>query len=143
MALSVCLFKFPIFFFFFQAEDGIRDLTVTGVQTCALPICAEFEQQFAKFCGVRRAIAVNSGTSSLEIILRALGDEGRDVLVPTNTFFATAAAVLHAGARPVLVDMDPVSFAIRPEALDRSLTPGSCAVISVHIGGIVSRRIGE
>src|SRR2546427_11783378 len=125
MALSVCLFKFPIFFFFFQAEDGIRDLTVTGVQTCALPICAEFEQQFAKFCGARRAIAVNSGTSSLEIILRALGVEGRDVLVPTNTFFATAAAVLHAGGGPVLVDMDPVAFGIPPEDVHRSVAPGA------------------
>jgi dTDP-4-amino-4,6-dideoxygalactose transaminase len=68
---------------------------------------AEFENKFARLCGVRHGIAVNSGTSSLEIILRSLGVEGRDVLVPTNTFFATAAAVVHAGANPVLLDMHP------------------------------------
>ena len=72
---------------------------------------AEFEQKFAQYCSVRHGIAVSSGTSSLEIILRSLGDEGKDVLVPTNTFFATAAAVVHAGGNPVLVEMDPESFA--------------------------------
>src|SRR2546422_57528 len=106
-------------------------------------LAAEFEQQFAKFCGVRHAIAVNSGTSSLEIILRVLGVEGKEVLVPTNTFFATAAAVVHAGARPVLVDMDPESFAVRPEDVEKKLTPKTAGLIVVHIGGIVSRRIGE
>ena len=70
---------------------------------------AEFEARFARFCGVRHAVAVNSGTSSLEIILRVLGVGGKDVLVPTNTFFATAAAVVHAGGNPVLMDTDPES----------------------------------
>jgi len=92
---------------------------------------------------VRHAVAVNSGTSSLEIILRALGVEGKDVLVPTNTFFATAAAVVHAGARPILVDMDPESFAVRPEDVEAALTPKTAGIVVVHIGGIVSRRISE
>ena len=75
-------------------------------------IRTEFERKFAELCGLRHGIAVNSGTSSLEIILRSSGVEGKDVLVPTNTFFATAAAVVHAGGNPVLVDMDPESFAV-------------------------------
>ena len=104
---------------------------------------AEFERRFAALCGVKHAIAVNSGTSSLEIILRALDVAGRDVLVPTNTFFATAAAVVHAGGRPVLVDMDPDSFAIRPEDVEKALTPKTAGIIAVHIGGIVSRRMPE
>src|SRR5580693_1972196 len=104
---------------------------------------AEFERRFAALCGTRHAIAVNSGTSSLEIILRALDVAGRDVLVPTNTFFATAAAVVHAGGRPVLVDMDPESFAVRPEDALRALTPQTAGIIAVHIGGIVSRRMPE
>jgi dTDP-4-amino-4,6-dideoxygalactose transaminase len=104
---------------------------------------AEFEQKFAASCGVRYGVAVNSGTSALEIILRCLGIEGRDVLVPTNTFFATAAAVVHAGGNPVLVDMDPESFAIRPEDVEERLTPKTAGVIVVHIGGLVSRRMPE
>jgi len=103
----------------------------------------EFEQKFAQFCGRRHAIAVNSGTSSLEIILRALGVEGKDVLVPTNTFFATAAAVIHAGGNPILVDMDAESFAIRPEDVEQALTPRTAGIIIVHIGGLITRRIGD
>jgi perosamine synthetase len=72
-----------------------------------------------------------------------LGVEGKDVLVPTNTFFATAAAVIHAGGRPALVDMDPESFGIRPEDAEKCLTPKTAGLIVVHIGGIVSRRIRD
>jgi dTDP-4-amino-4,6-dideoxygalactose transaminase len=104
---------------------------------------AEFEERFARFCGRRHAIAVNSGTSSLEIILRALNVAGKDILVPTNTFFATAAAVVHAGARPVFLEMDPESFAVRPEDIEKRLTARTAGLIVVHIGGIVSRRMPE
>ena len=121
--------------------ERIQEVLATGQLTLG-KYGTEFEQKFAQFCGVRHAVAVNSGTSSLEIILRALGVEGKDVLVPTNTFFATAAAVVHAGARPVLVDMDPESFAVRPEDVEAALTPKTVGIVVVHIGGIVSRRIG-
>lgn len=104
---------------------------------------AEFEKNFAQFCGCKHAVAVNSGTSALEIILRALDVEGKDVLVPTNTFFATAAAVVHAGGTPVLVEMDPESFSIRPEDVEAKITSDTAGLIIVHIGGIVSRRIKE
>ncbi len=102
---------------------------------------AEFEKNFALLCSMRHGIAVNSGTSSLEIILRSLGIEGRDVLVPTNTFFATAAAVVHAGGNPVLLDMDPESFSIRPEEVEKKLTPKTAGILVVHIGGIVSAQM--
>src|SRR6266540_1246778 len=104
---------------------------------------AEFERRFSALCGTKHAVAVNSGTSALEIILRSLGVEGRDVLVPTNTFFATAAAVVHAGGRPVLVDMDPDSFGISREVVERRLTPKTAGIVAVHIGGLVSARMPE
>jgi perosamine synthetase len=104
---------------------------------------ARFEENFAQFCGCRHAVAVNSGTSALEIIFRTLGVEGKDVLVPTNTFFATAAAVVHAGGKPIFVDLDPDSFGIRREDVENSLTAKTTGVVVVHIGGIVSRRIEE
>ncbi|HVR11671.1 MAG TPA: DegT/DnrJ/EryC1/StrS family aminotransferase [Thermoanaerobaculia bacterium] len=104
---------------------------------------AELERRFAALCGTPHAVAVNSGTSALEIILRSLDVAGRDVLVPTNTFFATAAAVVHAGGRPVLVDMDPDTFGIRPEDVEKALTPKTAGVVAVHIGGLISPRMGE
>ena len=65
------------------------------------------------------------------------------MLVPANTFFATAAAVIHAGGQPVFMDTDPESFGTAPEVVERSITPHTAAVIIVHVGGIVSRRMSE
>jgi perosamine synthetase len=122
--------------------ERIAEVLATGQLTLG-KYGAQFEENFAQFCGSRHAVAVNSGTSALEIILRTLGVEGKDVLVPTNTFFATAAAVVHAGGRPILVDLDSDSFGIQPEDVEKSLTAKTAGVVVVHIGGIVSRRIKE
>jgi len=122
--------------------DRIQEVLASGQLTLG-KYGAEFEEKFAQFCGTGHAVAVNSGTSSLEIILRSLGVEGKDVLVPTNTFFATAAAIVHAGGNPVLVDMDPDSFAIRKEDIEQSLTPKTAGIVLVHIGGIVSSQLPD
>jgi perosamine synthetase len=122
--------------------ERIQEVLASGQLTLG-KYGAEFERRFATLCGTRHAIAVNSGTSALEIVLRVLGVAGRDVLVPTNTFFATAAAVVHAGGRPVLVDMDPDSFGIRPEDVEKALTPATAGLVVVHIGGLVSPRMAE
>jgi len=103
----------------------------------------EFERRFAELCGVKHAVATSSGTSALEIALRALKAEGRDVLVPTNTFFATAAAVIHAGGRPVLVDIEPESLGISAADAERRLTPQTAGVVVVHIGGMIARELPE
>ena len=132
----------------FSAEDRrwiaerIEEALATGQLTLGKH-GAQFEQEFARYCGVAHGIAVGSGTAALEIILRALDVAGRDVLVPANTFFATAAAVVHAGGRPVLMDTDPESFGTAPEELERRLTPNTAGAIVVHIGGVVSRRMPE
>ena len=120
--------------------DRIQEVLASGQLTLG-KYGAEFENKFAGLCGVRHGIAVNSGTSALEIILRSLGVEGRDVLVPTNTFFATAAAVVHAGGNPLLLDMDPESFSISPEAVEKNLTDKTAGIIVVHIGGIVTAQM--
>ena len=120
--------------------ERIQEVLASGQLTLG-KYGAEFENEFARVCGVRHAIAVNSGTSALEIILRSLGIEGKRVLVPTNTFFATAAAVVHAGGIPVLIDMDPESFSIRPEDVEKNLTPETAGMVVVHIGGIISAQM--
>lgn len=122
--------------------DRIQEVLATGQLTLG-KYGLEFEKNFASYVGVKHCVAVNSGTSSLEIILRALGVEGKDVLVPTNTFFATAAAVVHAGGNPVFMDTDPESFGTAPEEIERRITPKTAGMIVVHIGGLVSRRMPE
>ena len=102
---------------------------------------AALENAFAELSGVRYAVAVNSGTSALEIILRALNIAGREVVVPTNTFFATAAAVLHADGRVRFADCEPESFSLDVGSLEASLRPSTAAVIIVHIGGIITPQI--
>lgn len=103
----------------------------------------EFEAEFGKVVGAKYAVAVNSGTSSLEIPLRILDVAGKDVLVPTDTFFATAAAVVHAGGNPIFVDMDAEDFAISLKDAEKRITPNTVGLIWVHIAGLVSPRIQE
>src|SRR6476646_4253568 len=81
----------------------------------------EFEREFAKFHGVPWAVATNSGTGALEIILRALGVAGKEVIVPTNTFAATAFAVIRAGAKPVFADILP-DLTLDPDDAARRIT---------------------
>jgi perosamine synthetase len=89
------------------------------------------------------AVAVASGTAALDIALRAVGVRGREVVVPANTFYATAAAVLQAGARPVFADVDPATFALSAATTAAALTPRTAAVVVVHIGGLISPQIDE
>jgi len=102
----------------------------------------EFEGRFAQYIGTKYAIAVNSGTSALEIILRALDIGGSSVIVPTNTFFATPASVIHAGGKVVFADITD-NLWLDPESMKRSIQGDTRAVIVVHIGGIIPPQIGE
>jgi dTDP-4-amino-4,6-dideoxygalactose transaminase len=103
----------------------------------------EFEERFAGYVGSQEAVAVSSGTSALEIVLRTLDPAGRDVLVPANTFFATAAAIIAAGGRPRFVDCDPATMSLRPDHLRELISDQTAAVVVVHIGGLVTPAIGE
>ncbi len=100
----------------------------------------EFEERFAQYVGTNYAVAVNSGTSALEIILRALDIEGSSVVVPTNTFFATPASVIHAGGKVIFADVTD-NLCLDPESLRMKIRKDTEAVIVVHIGGIISLQI--
>jgi dTDP-4-amino-4,6-dideoxygalactose transaminase len=115
----------------------IDEALVTGQLTLGKHVKA-FEEEFARASGTRYAVAVNSGTSSLEIPLRIFGVSGKTVLVPTNTFFATPAAVVHAGGRPRFVDADPATFAVGLDEIKRRLTEDTSGVVVVHIAGVVT-----
>jgi len=107
------------------------------------PIGATLEAEFAARHGARHAIAVASGTSAIEIVLRAIDVGGREVVVPANTFHATAAAVLAAGGIPRFADCDPATLALDPAAVARLLGPRTAAVVVVHIGGLVAPSVRE
>ncbi|MGQ0617427.1 MAG: DegT/DnrJ/EryC1/StrS family aminotransferase [Acidimicrobiia bacterium] len=106
-------------------------------------IGSELETRFAARHGARHAVAVGSGTAALEISLRALDVDGREVLVPANTFFATAAAVIAAGGRPRFVDCDPATMAADPASVADAIGPETAGLVLVHIGGLVTPAAAE
>jgi dTDP-4-amino-4,6-dideoxygalactose transaminase len=95
-----------------------------------------FEADFARYLGAAHAVGVASGTDALHLSLRALGvGPGDEVIVPAFTFVATAAAVLMAGATPVLADIDPGTFHLDPDSARARVGPRTRAVIVVHLYG--------
>jgi perosamine synthetase len=104
------------------------------------PKVEELEALLADAAGTRHAVAVSSGTAALHVAVLALGlGEGDEVLVPAYTFPASANVVGLAGARPVLVDVDPVTMNIDPAAAARRVTPRTKAVLAVHLFGRPAR----
>lgn len=96
----------------------------------------QFEEAFAAFVGAKHCVGVANGTDALELALRAAGiGAGDEVILPANTFIATALAVARAGATPVLVDCDPVHYLIDVEQVARKITPRTKAVMPVHLNG--------
>jgi dTDP-4-amino-4,6-dideoxygalactose transaminase len=96
----------------------------------------EFEAEFANYCGVSEAVAVDSGLSALQLSLRAYGIvPGDEVITVANTFIATALAISHAGATPVLVDVHPETYNMDTRALRAAIGPRTRAIIPVHLYG--------
>ena len=96
----------------------------------------DFEHDFALFCGTNHAIGVGNGTDALEIILTALDiGVGDEVIVPANTFVATAEAVARCGADPVFVDVDPETLLLTAPLVEEVITKNTAAVMAVHLYG--------
>lgn len=140
--------EIPILRVPFDAEDrhflneGLKEILDTGNLTMGR-FTKAFESEFAAFCGVSHAVAASNCTTALEIILRSVGVEGKTVIVPANTFIATAFAAVHAGAKVVFADCDPRTLSLDPQDVKRRLRPDTAAVILVHIGGIISPAVEE
>lgn len=97
---------------------------------------AAFEREFADYCGTKHAIAVNTGTSALHLSLLAagIGPEDEVITVPF-TFVATVSAICYTGARPVFVDVEPVTLTMDPARLEAAITPRTKAIMPVHLYG--------
>ena len=100
------------------------------------PFVSQFERDFSLFCNTRFAVGVNNGTSALHLALLALGiGNGDEVLLPTNTFIATAWAVSYCGATPVFIDCTHDTWQIDPAKIEEKISPKTKAVIGVHLYG--------
>lgn len=112
------------------------DRVLTAQRFILGPEVEALEQELAKYCGVKRAVAVSNGSDAIVATLMAMGiGAGDEVIVPTFTFFATAGAVARVGARPVFVDIHPDTFNIDPAAIAAAVTQRTRAVIPVHLYG--------
>src|SRR5260370_9744029 len=101
------------------------------------PLVAEFERKFAGFCGAKHAVAVSSGTAALEIGLRCIELRGRQVIVPTQTFVATANAVLLAGGSPVFAEIHPRTLCLDVEDVARRITHNTACILGLHMAGLI------
>ncbi|MBF0629238.1 MAG: DegT/DnrJ/EryC1/StrS family aminotransferase [Magnetococcales bacterium] len=100
---------------------------------------AAFERDFAAFCGTRHAVAVNSGSSALHLALLAAGvGPGDEVITTPTTFVATTAAILYAGARPVFVEINPVTHCLDPNRVEQAITPRTRVILPVHLHGLMA-----
>ncbi len=113
----------------------VADVAGRGAFTLGTPV-EQFEREFADWCGAKFSVGVSSGTAALELALRALEiGPGDEVIVPTNSFIATAEAVSAVGATPRLVDVDEATSLLTAEIVAAALTPATRCVIPVHLYG--------
>ncbi|MCD6595155.1 DegT/DnrJ/EryC1/StrS family aminotransferase [bacterium] len=118
-----------------ELEPKILDVLSNGMYIGG-KILSDFENDFARYCGTRFAIGVNSGTDALIISLRAVGiKSGDEVIVPSFTFFATAEAVANIGAVPVFADVDYGTMCIDPKSIANNINERTRAIIPVHLFG--------
>ncbi len=101
------------------------------------PKASELERRWADYCGAKHCILTNGGTQSLHMALLGVGVEpGDEVIVPAFSYWSSAAAIIHANAVPIFVDIEPHTFCIDPDMIERAITPRTAAIMPVHIHGM-------
>ncbi|MCS7096030.1 MAG: DegT/DnrJ/EryC1/StrS family aminotransferase [Candidatus Bathyarchaeota archaeon] len=122
-----------------EIEAAVKVLK-SGILTHALgsgPMVKRFEEEYAKLVDAKYALAVNSGTAALHAAVLAAGVSfGDEVILPSFTFVATAEVVVLAGAKPIFVDIDPVTYNISPEKVEEAITKKTRAIIAVDLYGL-------
>ncbi len=118
-----------------EVDAAVLGVLASGQYTLGDEV-ASFEREFADYCGVRHAIAVNTGTSALHLSLLAagIGPDDEVITVPF-TFVATASAICYTGARPVFVDVEPQTLTIDPAQIEAKITSRTKAIVPVHLYG--------
>jgi dTDP-4-amino-4,6-dideoxygalactose transaminase len=124
-----------------QAILGLIEQSLRSGTLTMGPLVKDFEAQFAAMVGVKHAIAVSSGTAALQIALRCIGVAGREVIVPTETFVASANSVILAGGKPVFAEINPETLCLDFTDVERRITSKTTAVMIVHMAGLISPNI--
>jgi dTDP-4-amino-4,6-dideoxygalactose transaminase len=118
--------------------DKLREVAASGRYILG-PEVKAFEDEFAAWLGAAHCVGVGNGTDALQIALRAAGvGPGDDVVMPSLTFYATAEAAANLGARPVFCDVDPTTYCVTSDSVERALTPKTRAIVPVHLFGNVA-----
>ena len=120
--------------------EAVAKVMRSGPLTNALgagPMVTKFEKNFAKFAGTKHAIAVNTGTAALHSAIVAAGvKQGDEVILPSFTFVATAEAVVMAGGKPVFADINPETYHVSPDEIDKAVTKKTKAIVPVDLYGL-------
>ena len=116
--------------------DAAIAKTLDHCSFCLGPDVAQFEKDFAAFCGAKHCVGFNSGTSALHVAMRLLDiGPGDEVITTPFTFVATSWAISYVGAKPVFVDTEDATFNLDPKFVERAITPRTKAVLPVHLYG--------
>lgn len=116
-------------------EDALARVLASG-QVILGPEVSAFEEEVARYCDASHGVGCGSGTDALSLALHALEiGEGDEVILPTFTFFATAGSVCRTGAKPVFVDIDPITYNLDPKQVEAAITPRTRALLVVHLFG--------
>ncbi|MEK6939899.1 MAG: DegT/DnrJ/EryC1/StrS family aminotransferase, partial [Nanoarchaeota archaeon] len=135
--------KVPLFKTYNDEEDValVSSVIRRGTYWATGPEIQEFENHLATFIGRKYAVSFNSGTSALHALLEAYNIKGKEVIVPSFTFIATANAVVLAGGIPVFAEAEDITFGLDAEDVARRITKNTVAVMPIHYGGCVARDI--
>lgn len=122
-----------------EAGAAVMKVVESGAYVGSGPEGKPFEAEFAAYCGAADAAAVNTGTTALHLALLAAGVQpGDEVITVPMTFVATTAAILYANAKPVFVDVDPVTWTMDPAKIEAAITPRTKAILPVHLHGLMA-----
>ena len=120
--------------------QAVVEVMKSGMLTSGLgagPKVTEFERNYSEFAGVKHSVAVNTGTAALHAALMAVGIKaGDEVILPSFTFVATAEAVVLAGGKPIFTDIDPETYTLSPQAIEKSITKKTKAIVPVDLYGL-------